>query len=174
MQNYADFIYKAPKAIGYTLAIIIAGYIAVSLIKHFSKLIIRKFDDENNETQSYKEVRVKTLSTVITNAARVIIWGSAIIATLSFWGVNVAPIIAGAGILGLAISFGSQSLVKDLVNGFFIIFEDQFNVGDKIEIDGKKGIVKEVNIRTVILKDEEGNKYIIPNSRINSVTRFSK
>ena len=90
----------------------------------------------------------------------------------SLWGVDIAPLLAGAGVVGLAIGFGSQALVKDIVTGFFILFENQFNVGDTIEASGKKGRVQAINLRTTIIIGEDETKYIIPNSSITMIAKF--
>ena len=77
--------------------------------------------------------------------------------------INIAPILAGAGILGLAISFGAQSLVRDIISGFFILMENQFAVGDVIEAAGKSGVVEKMTLRVVVLRDLEGTMHVIPN-----------
>jgi small-conductance mechanosensitive channel len=118
-----------------------------------------------------KQARVKTLDSVVSNLASFIIGITAIMIVLSEVGVDIAPLLTGAGILGLGIGFASQSLVKDYISGFFILFENQFNVGDRLEVAGKKGTVKELSLRTTTLKDEEGNLHLIPNSKIDIVTK---
>jgi small-conductance mechanosensitive channel len=92
---------------------------------------------------------------------------------LSQVGVNLGPLLAGAGVLGLAIGFGAQSLVKDVITGFFIIFEDQFGVGDVIQVDQFKGTVEEIGIRVTRIKSWTGEVHIIPNGNIKQVTNFS-
>lgn len=119
-----------------------------------------------------KEERIKTLSSVLTNLISFAVGITTILIILSELGVDIAPLIAGIGILGLGVGFASQTLVKDYISGFFILFEGQFNVGDEVEIGGKKGTVEELSLRSTILKDKEGNTHIIPNSKITTVTRY--
>lgn len=88
--------------------------------------------------------------------------------------INLTPFIAGAGVIGLAISFGSQSLVKDFVSGFFILIEDQFRKGDKVKIGNFEGIVEDFTFRKTVLKDEEGTLHYIPNSQITVVSNLTK
>ena len=90
-----------------------------------------------------------------------------ILQELSF---DVRPILASAGLLGVAFSLGSQSLMKDLVNGFFILLEDQFAIGDKVKLGDISGTVEKMNLRTTTLKDLNGNTHIIPNSEIKQVS----
>ena len=89
-------------------------------------------------------------------------------------GVNTTPILAGAGIIGLAIGFGSQTLVKDLINGLFILFEESIRVGDYVAVGNDEGIVEAVGLRTVKLRDVSGNVHVVPNSSVNSVMNYSK
>ena len=89
--------------------------------------------------------------------------------SLTSLGFNITPLLTGAGILGLAISFGAQTLVKDLISGFFILFENQFNVGDTIKIDTFEGIVYKITFRTTILKNKDNNFIYIPNSNTQKV-----
>jgi small conductance mechanosensitive channel len=92
---------------------------------------------------------------------------------LNQFGIRLEPILAGAGVVGLAIGFGAQSLVKDVITGFFIIFEDQFAVGDIVQIGTYKGTVEEIGLRVTKLKSWTGEVHFIPNGTINQVTNFS-
>lgn len=123
-----------------------------------------------------KQVLAKTMTlrSLLKNTVDIIVFLVAVLTILSNIGVNIGPLLTGAGILGLAVSFGSQSLVKDVISGFFIIWEDQFNVGDSVKIAGYEGEVSKITLRTTILRDRDGNKVFIPNSAISSVVRYQK
>jgi small conductance mechanosensitive channel len=88
--------------------------------------------------------------------------------------INIGPILAGAGILGLAISFGAQSLVRDIISGFFILLENQFAVGDVIEAAGKSGVVERMTMRVVVLRDLEGTMHVIPNGELKVVSNKTR
>jgi small conductance mechanosensitive channel len=88
--------------------------------------------------------------------------------------INIAPILAGAGILGLAISFGAQSLVRDVISGFFFLVENQFAVGDVIEAAGKGGVVEKMTLRVVVLRDLDGSMHVIPNGEIKVVSNKTR
>lgn len=118
--------------------------------------------------------RAETIISVFSNLASFAIGAATILILLSEIGVDSTPIIAGAGFLGLGVGFASQTLVKDYISGFFVLFENQFNIGDSVEIGGKKGMVKELSLRTTVLEDAKGNIYIVPNNKITIVTRFKK
>jgi small conductance mechanosensitive channel len=89
-------------------------------------------------------------------------------------GLNITPLLAGVGIFSLAIGFGAQTLVKDIINGLFILFEDSISVGDVAVINGTGGLVEGVNLRTIRLRDEQGNVHIIPNSQVEKITNMTK
>ena len=91
---------------------------------------------------------------------------------LSLFGVDIRPILAGAGVVGLAIGFGAQSLVKDFVSGLFILVEDQYGIGDKVKIGSNEGKVIRITMRSTVLKDDEGKNYYISNGTINNVIKF--
>jgi small-conductance mechanosensitive channel len=90
------------------------------------------------------------------------------------FGIDIGPILAAAGVLGLAVGFGAQSLVKDIISGFFILLEDQIRVGDVVAVGDKAGLVEKVNLRMIILRDLEGKVHYIPNGSIDVVTNLTK
>jgi small conductance mechanosensitive channel len=98
----------------------------------------------------------------------------AIMQALQVFGVNIAPLLASAGIAGLAIGFGAQTLVKDVINGFFILAENQFEVGETIKAAGVQGTVEEVTMRRTILRDSDGTVHIVPNSNIQIVSNMTR
>ena len=114
--------------------------------------------------------RGETLKQVVHSTSKVIIITIAAMMILHELGLNVTPIVASAGILGLAVSLGSQNLMKDVINGFFILIEDQFGIGDVVKIGDHSGTVEKMNLRTTTLKDNSGSIHIIPNGQINQLT----
>jgi len=116
--------------------------------------------------------RLATLVKLLEDFVKVVVWGALIIILLSHYGIDTAPLLTGAGIVGLAIGIGSKELVKDLVSGFFILFEGTFDKGDFVELGGVKGKVYKLGIRTTTLKDYEGNIYIVPNGQISKIVKY--
>lgn len=114
--------------------------------------------------------RIKTIRQIISSSSHLIIILIALMMILNELGFDVRPIIASAGLLGVAFSLGAQSLMKDIINGFFILLEDQFAIGDTIKIGDHTGKVERINLRTTTLRDSVGNIHIIPNSEIKQVT----
>ena len=118
--------------------------------------------------------RVDTLTHIIWDVARMVILFVGITMILSEGGVDLKPLLAAAGLGGLAIGFGAQSLVKDLISGFFILWEDSVRIGDVVEIAGVAGLVEEVELRTIKLRDVSGTLHIVPNGVIDKVKNLTK
>lgn len=118
--------------------------------------------------------RLRTLSSIVKNTLSTAILIFVIIEVLTNLGVSLAPLLASVSIAGLAVGFGAQTLVKDVISGFFLLAEDQFDEDDDIEVAGKRGIVEKVTLRTVWLRDKNGSVHTIPNGTITTVTNFSK
>lgn len=150
----------------YSILVFLAGKLLIKIgIKLIERIMNRKNDRENKKK--------KTLMLLLESVLRYTVYFFVIVTILSIFGVPVASLIAGAGILGLAVGFGAQKLVQDVINGFFILFEEQFSVGDFVEIAGKTGTVQEFGLRTTTIRDGAGQVYIIPNGNIREVTNYT-
>ena len=119
-------------------------------------------------------MRVRTLTSVLWTIAVGLIWFLAILTTLEQIGVNIGPILASAGVVGLAVGFGAQNLVKDLVSGFFLILENQVRVGDIAVINGTGGLVEAITFRTLVLRDQSAVVHVFPNGSINTLANMTK
>jgi moderate conductance mechanosensitive channel len=131
-------------------------------------------EGSNSRIGSEAQKRARTVGKIISNAALVIIISVSVMMILSEFGMNIAPIITGAGIVGLAVGFGAQNLVRDVISGFFLILEDQLRVGDVAKINGVGGMVEAIRLRTTILRDAEGTVHTFPNGGITSVANMTK
>ena len=118
--------------------------------------------------------RLTTLTGLIKATLSILIIAIAGFMILEEFGFNLAPLIASAGIVGLAIGFGAQALVKDIISGAFLLVENQFSEGDEVEISGKRGKVEKITLRTVRIRDKDGTLHTIPNGSITMVSNFSK
>jgi moderate conductance mechanosensitive channel len=117
--------------------------------------------------------RARTLGSVLTSITTVVVVVVAVLMVLHEFGVDTSPAITGAGIVGVALGFGAQSLVRDLIGGFFLILENQIRVGDVVAINGTGGLVEAINLRTTILRDEEGTVHVFPNGAITTLANKS-
>ena len=117
--------------------------------------------------------RARTLGGVLSSITTVVVTAVAVLMILNEFGVNTSPALTGAGIIGVALGFGAQSLVRDLIGGFFLILENQIRVGDVVAINGTGGLVEVINLRTTILRDEEGTLHVFPNGAITTLANKS-
>lgn len=143
-----------------------------ALIAKLSTAFLNNYDS-NLRVNQRPQLRISTISRILRGVTTVVWIGTGILVALGISGVNITPILAGAGILGLAISLASQNLIKDTINGFLIILEDQYAVGDVINVGGFGGLVENINLRITQLRDAEGRLITIPNSEIKIVANHS-
>jgi small conductance mechanosensitive channel len=120
------------------------------------------------------EQRIKTLSRIFVGTGAMLIIVAAAFMILSEIGINITPYLAGLGLAGFAIGFGAQSLVKDIISGFFVIIEAQYDIGDVVRISGITGIVEEINLRRTVLRDLDGIVHTIPNGESGVASNFTK
>lgn len=144
------------------------------LLKRLRPLVVGRLRKGGIENDGELEKRVDTLLGILKTAIKVIVWLVLGMLFLSQLGINVGPIIAGAGILGLAVGFGAQALVSDIISGFFMLLENQVRAGDVAIINGTGGLVENVGLRTIILRDLSGTVHTIRNGQINMVSNMTK
>jgi len=158
-----------------TLLKIIGIIVAGRIIVKFSRTIIERLFTQSARTNLFgEEKRLETLKVLCQSTVTYAIYFVVILMILGAVGVNTASIIASAGILGLAVGFGAQNLVKDIITGFFLVFENYFTVGDYIQTAGVGGIVEETGLRSTKIRDWSGELHIIPNSQIDMVTNHCR
>ena len=151
----------------YIVLILLIATISAKLISHaISRLLSRTIREDMFPSKTDRTRRVKTLDSVAEAIVSFVVWITAIIMVMNLIGINTAPLLASAGILGVALGFGAQSLVKDFITGMFIIIENQYRVGDYVEIQNIKGTVKAVTMRTTVIQDSDGSIFHIPNGSI--------
>ncbi|HEX7919240.1 MAG TPA: mechanosensitive ion channel family protein [Gemmatimonadales bacterium] len=143
------------------------------MVRVVARRIELAVDDGDDTTLTAAEKRGQTIAQLLRSVGKVVIIIIGLLMTMSLF-IDIAPLLAGAGILGLAVSFGAQSLVKDVIAGFFQLMENQFSVGDVVELAGKEGTVEKMNLRVVHVRDGKGHVHIIPNGQIGVVTNMTK
>ena len=153
------------------------AYVAVQVVERAMPTIVRGVVNDSSRPDTLAEEvqkRETTLSSVIVGGFKWLIYLVAGFAILSEIGISIAPILAAAGVVGIAIGFGAQSLVKDVLSGVFIILEDQYRVGDVVNVAGKGGLVEDINLRRTIIRDLEFVVHVIPNGSIDVVSNLTK
>jgi small conductance mechanosensitive channel len=155
------------------LALVVLG---AFLLIRLLRVIVRKVAglEKKRLLPGMRAQQVRTLASVINDVGAFAILFVAALETLSLLGLNLGPLLASAGIAGLAIGFGAQTLVKDVINGFFILFEDQYNIGDMVRAAGVKGVVEAMSLRRTVLRDDDGTVHIVPNSEIKIVSNQTR
>lgn len=158
------------------ISIVIFGYIFYHFFRKFGEGWVRKITKKRYEIRDGEaiEKRAKTLYDLLTNTLKIIIIFTVMFMVLDEFGVNISPLLTGAGILGVAVGFGAQTLVKDYISGLFILIEDQFRKGDQVKIGNIEGQVEDFTLRRTVIKDKEDNLYYIPNNQITIVSNLSK
>jgi small conductance mechanosensitive channel len=155
------------------LGIWLLAWLAYRVVRLAAGRIEIAVDDGDDSVTTLRERRGQTIAQLLRSVGRVVILAIAILLTFNVF-IDIGPILAGAGILGLAVSFGAQSLVKDVISGFFILFENQFAIGDVIEVAGKSGLVEKMTLRVVQLRDAEGIMHVVPNGEIKVVSNKTR
>ena len=159
---------------GISLAVIwLIAWLGSLLVRLIARRIMVKVNDSDDRRISAREKRGQTIAQLLRSMGRVVIVGLALMLSLNLF-IDIGPLLAGAGILGLAFSFGAQSLVKDVIAGFFMLVENQFAVGDIIEAAGKSGTVERMSLRVVTLRDLHGVVHIIPNGQVGVVSNLTR
>lgn len=154
------------------LAIWVLAWLIIQVVNLIARRIEKAVDDGNDLVTTQREKRGRTISQLMRGVGRTVAVLLAILLTIQVF-MPIGPVLAGFGILGLAVSFGAQSLVKDIISGFFMLLENQFGVGDVIEAAGKSGSVERMTLRVVVLRDLQGRLHIIPNGEIKSITNMT-
>ena len=140
----------------------------------FAASVIRRAEREMTSVGDESRRRAETVGNTVRKFFSILIWSVAALMVLREVGVDITPVLTGAGIVGLAIGFGAQTLVKDIISGLFLIAEDQLRIGDVAQINGIGGAVEQINLRTVVLRDLEGVVHTISNGEIRIVANRSK
>jgi moderate conductance mechanosensitive channel len=160
---------------GVNVIIIIAGALVVVRALHLAIEHLQfKLAHGHAATDLEWQRRATTLGGISTSLVTAIVGFFAILMLLRELSIDVMPILTGAGIAGLAIGFGAQNLVRDVISGFFLIMEDQVRIGDLARINGVAGIVEQINLRTIVLRDGEGAVQVFPNGTITALANLSK
>lgn len=177
--DLTDFIPKDPgQLIALTrtllrIAVILAiAWIMLLLSRKLIPMLRRKLQEQNDDPEQLN--RLSTLGRVFRYAAAVVITLVTGMLLLSEIGISIATILASAGVIGIAIGFGAQSLIKDYFNGLFLLIENQVHQGDVVEVAGKGGLVEELTLRYIRLRDYEGTVHFVPNGSISTVSNRSR
>ncbi len=160
------------------LFILVLGWVAVRalviILRKSKKVIISRAEKRDELDTAETEKRVNTLIGILRVSCKIAIWTLVIMIVLKKISIDTGPLLAGAGIIGLALGFGSQELVRDAISGFFMLLENQVRIGDVVEINGTGGLVESIGMRTIKLRDFSGTVHIFQNGKINTLANKTK
>lgn len=151
------------------LGILVAGIVGNKILEAVIERAVQNRVQERLDGQ--KQKRARTLTSVFKGTLKFVIWISVCLMILPELGIDIAPILASLGVVGLAVGMGAKDIVSDFVAGLFILLEGQYQVGDKIKIAGVEGRVKEITLRRTLIQDSDQKLHSIPNSKVSIVTR---
>lgn len=174
-QQIVDWIINTVPALLATILIfIIARWLLSAMLKRFREVIMKGVAYGDQKEQVEKEKRANTLMGIARGVINVALWAIFIMIFLQQLGLNVGPILAGAGIVGLAVGFGAQELVRDAISGFFLLLENRVRTGDVAVVNGTGGLVESINLRTITLRDMAGTVHTFQNGKINTLANMTK
>jgi small-conductance mechanosensitive channel len=159
---------------GKILIVLVLSWLSFRVLLLLLRRVERAVERADTTTISLHEQRVRTLSGLLRSVGVGFIVVVALFMILRAIGLDIAPLLAGAGVIGLAVSFGAQSLVKDIISGLFILFENQFGVGDVVRIKDVSGRVEKMTLRIVVMRDLHGVVHIVPNGEITQVSNLTR
>lgn len=179
-QLYPFFAHKSLAMVEASLRILLiltVGYVAIRALRFgLRKLeqVLLTWREREDKERIANEKRVKTLTGMLRTICLTLLWVIGIVMSLDQIGLDITPILAGAGIVGLAVGFGAQNLVRDIINGFFMILENQIRVGDVGVVNGTGGLVEAISFRTITLRDLSGTVHIFPNGTVTTLANMTK
>ena len=176
-QLIVDFLAGASQSALRIVLVLLIAYLGVKMVRGaIGKLrsTLVRAGEKSERIPGSASKRVSTLTGMLTTLATVVVWSVAVVICLDQMGFDVTPILAGAGILGLAVGFGAQNIVRDLISGFFMVMENQVRVGDVAIVNGTGGLVESITFRTIVLRDLAGVVHVFPNGTISTLANMTK
>ena len=153
------------------LKILVVIAVTLPLTRHLNAIVARSI----NANSKWKDnPRTVTLTNIIASIIKVVIYFMAVMIILSLLNINIAPVLASAGVVGIAVAFGAQNMVKDIITGFFVVLDNYFSIGDYIGVGGVKGFVEDFGLRSTKIRDWGGEVHVFPNGEITKVTNYSQ
>lgn len=175
-QNTISWFFSYPVKIA---GILLGAFLITRLLRIFIIRLTKAYITKNYRIRGAKDGKIRryrerTLATVFISTLNFVVWAIALLKILTELGINIGPLLGGAGIAALAIGMGARNIIQDYLSGLFILLEDQYRVGEEVEIAGVKGKVKHLNLRRTVVGNPEGTIFYVPNGQITKVSNFSR
>ena len=165
---------ELPAILFLIILLVIALRTSSFMIRKLKNVLTKRTVNQTDEPNLEVEKRLNTLMGIVKKGVAIFIWTIFIMIFLKKINIDIAPLLAGAGIVGLAVGFGAQELVRDFITGFFILLENQIRTGDVAIINGTSGLVEKIELRTITLRDLSGTVHVFQNGKINTVSNMTK
>lgn len=170
LERLATFIEPTVQAV----VVVVGGWLLVRLARLAIRRAVRQVLESRRLSDREAAARVRTLTTLAESAVRLLVILLVLLTVLALYGVPIGPLLASAGVVGLAISLGAQTLIRDVIAGIFIVLEDQYHVGDVITVNNVSGLVEALTLRSTVVRTVEGAYVVIPNGEIRVVQNLSR
>ena len=161
----------------WTVAVIVGAlilwFVVHSIIRRWVRSKASKLSDAEDLGERARAQRLDTIARTLETLVVLVIGAGAVIYVMLIWGIPVAPLVAGAGVIGLAIGFGAQDFVRDVIAGFFVLVEDQYAIGDVVSIGGVSGTVEDIRLRTTVLRSLDGAVHHVPNGEVRVASNLT-
>jgi small-conductance mechanosensitive channel len=174
IETFYPYITHLVRVLLILLAAYVGSRVLSNLIRGLRMYFVKVMEQHGGGTSLELEKRAATIGGILRKTGAVLIWAVAVIMSLKEIGFDIGPLLAGAGVAGLAVGFGAQNLVRDVISGFFILMENQIRVNDVAVINGTGGLVEEINLRTTVLRGLDGVVHIFPNGTITSLSNMTR
>ena len=165
---------ELPLIIGLVIGLFILLRVTRYAVKQLKKTLLNHANKDKKVDPQETEKRINTLMGIVSSIINIVLVATFLMVILQKIGINIAPILASAGVIGLAVGFGAQELVRDIISGFFILLENQIRTGDVGIINGTGGLVEKIELRTITLRDFSGVVHIFQNGKINTLSNMTK
>ena len=162
------------RAVAIFIVAFIAARMVSRLIIQFRKRIVKMMMEHAGGSTEALEKRAATIGGLLRKTSGVVIWAVAVVMVLKEFGFDIAPLLAGAGVVGLAVGFGAQNLVRDIISGLFILMENQIRLNDVAIVNGTGGVVEDINLRTTVLRSADGVVHVFPNGTISTLSNMTR
>ena len=173
-ERWIPWIFRGVRVLSILGGAWLLTYVARRLLQRLRTYAIRTMNRRGSSSESEMEKRAATIMAVLAKLAAFVIWMVAVVMALNELTFNIQPLLAGLGVAGLALGLGAQALIKDWLGGLLVLLEDQIRIGDSVTINGISGVVEEINLRTTVLRGENGAIHIIANGLITTLSNMTR
>jgi small conductance mechanosensitive channel len=170
---WTDYSFEVAASIAIIIGTLIVLWLVRRSIRKWHEKVLNRMAGSDIPHERERAQRLVTLTDVVRVAGSIVVWSVAVLTIMALWGIPMAPFLAVGATVGIAVGFGAQDVVKDIIAGLMILLEDQYSIGDVVDIAGVSGTVEQINLRTTVLRDLNGNVHHVPNGQIHVASNMT-